>query len=229
MEKNNLLIKPVAYIESDFTEKFGVPRQSGRVPSICSRVIFTDEYSNIDAIRDIEGFSHLWLIFGFSLCKRKGWSPTVRPPRLGGNSKTGVFASRAPYRPNKLGLSSVKLLGVEKTTDGKIALKVSGADLVNGTPVYDIKPYLPFTDCHKDAVGGYADGHLEDYLDVVFADDLLNIIPEEKRQALIGCLREDPRPSYQNDGREYGMAFSSFNIRFAVKNKVLTVIHVEKI
>ena len=229
MDKDILTIKPVAYIESDFSEKFGVPRQSGRVPSLKARIIFTKEYSNIDAIRDIQGFSHLWLIFGFSLCDNSEWSPTVRPPRLGGNNKTGVFASRSPYRPNGMGLSSVKLLGVDNTLDGKIVLIVSGADLVNGTPIYDIKPYLPFTDCHLDAVGGYADLHANDYLEVVFPQELLCLIPSDKQQALIDCLKEDPRPSYQDDKREYGMKFSCFNIKFTVSEKTLTVIKVEKI
>ena len=229
MNNDIITIKPVAYVESDFLEKFGVPRQSGRVPSLKARIIFTKEYSNIDAIRDIQGFSHLWLIFGFSLCDNSEWSPTVRPPRLGGNSKIGVFASRSPYRPNGIGLSSVKLLGVDKTLDGKIALIVSGADLVNGTPIYDIKPFLPFTDNHLDAVGGYADLHVGDYLEVVFPQELLDLIPSDKQQALIDCLKEDPRPSYQDDFREYGMKFSHFNVKFTVSNNVLTVMSVEKL
>ena len=229
MNNFDLTIKPLAYVESDFTEKFGVPRQSGRVQSLTARIVFTTEFSHPDAIRDIQRFSHLWLIFGFSLCKRNEWSPTVRPPRLGGNSKTGVFASRSPFRPNGLGLSSVKLLGIDKTKDGKTVLIVSGADLVSGTPIYDVKPYLPFTDCHEDAIGGYADEHVNDYLEVVFPPELLNIIPENKRQALTDCLKEDPRPSYQNDCREYGMKFNAFNVRYTVKDNILTVISVEKL
>ena len=222
-------IEPIAHICTDFPEKFGVPRQSGLAKNLKGKIVFKEKYRNPDALRGLEGFSHLWLIFGFSLCKRNEWSPTVRPPRLGGNSKTGVFASRSPFRPNGLGLSSVKLLGIDKTKDGKTVLIVSGADLVSGTPIYDVKPYLPFTDCHEDAIGGYADEHVNDYLEVVFPPELLNIIPENKRQALTDCLKEDPRPSYQNDCREYGMKFNAFNVRFTVKDNILTVISVEKL
>ena len=218
-------IKPVAFIKTDFPEKFGVPRQSGRVNTLTAKIVFTEKFNDRDAIRGIEGFSHIWLIFGFSLCDNSKWSPTVRPPRLGGNTKMGVFASRSPFRPNGLGLSSVKLLGVSENNE----LIVSGADLVDGTPIYDVKPYLPFSDCHTDAIGGFADEHVDDRLEVLFPENLLNVLPEDKRQALIDCLKEDPRPSYQNDEREYGMKFSSFNVRFAVKDGVLTVNSVEKI
>lgn len=218
-------IKPVAFIKTDFPEKFGVPRQSGRVNTLTAKIVFTEKFNDRDAIRGIEGFSHIWLIFGFSLCDNSKWSPTVRPPRLGGNTKMGVFASRSPFRPNGLGLSSVKLLGVSENNE----LIVSGADLVDGTPIYDVKPYLPFSDCHTDAIGGFADEHVDDRLEVLFPENLLNVLPEDKRQALIDCLKEDPRPSYQNDEREYGMKFSSFNVRFTVKDGVLTVNSVEKI
>ena len=222
---NELSIKPIAYIKTDFPEKFGVPRQSGRVNSLTAKIIFVDTYNDPDAIRGIKGFSHLWLIFGFSLCDNSSWSPTVRPPRLGGNAKIGVFASRSPFRPNGLGLSSVKLLSVSENNE----LIVSGADLVDGTPIYDVKPYLPFSDCHPDAVGGFADQHVNHKLEVVFPDQLLNLLPEDKRQALIDCLKDDPRPSYQNDGREYGMKFNCFNVRFTVNEQVLNVNSVEKL
>lgn len=224
---DELYIKPIAYIKTDFPEKFGVPRQSGRVNSLTGKIIFNNEYQNPDAIRGIDGFSHLWLIFGFSLCDNKEWSPTVRPPRLGGNEKIGVFASRAPYRPNGLGLSSVKLLGVDKTENNGYILIVSGADLVDGTPIYDIKPYLPFTDCHTDAIGGYADKHKDYRLNLLFPEELLNLVDEDKKNALCDCLREDPRPSYQNDDREYGMKFDKYNVKFKVKDDVVTVFAVE--
>ena len=222
---NEINVTPIAYIKTDFPEKFGVPRQSGRVSTLTAKIAFTGKYNTADAIRGIEDFSHLWLIFGFSLCDNSNWSPTVRPPRLGGNVKKGVFASRSPFRPNGLGLSSVKLLSVTENNE----LIVSGADLVDGTPIYDIKPYLPFSDCHVDAVGGYADEHLEHALEVVFPFDLLSVIPKEKQGALIDCLKEDPRPSYQNDDREYGMKFNKYNVKFTVKDNVLTVNSVEQI
>lgn len=218
------IIKPIAYIKTDFPEKFGVPRQSGKVNSLTAKIIFVNSFKNQDALRGLEGFSHLWLIFGFSLCDNSKWSPTVRPPRLGGNTKIGVFASRSPFRPNGLGLSSVKLIEINNTE-----LIVSGADLVDGTPIYDIKPYLPFSDCHPDAKCGYAEEHVDYKLEVVFPINLLKIIPSDKQQALIDCLKEDPRPSYQNDNREYGMKFSSFNVKFTVKENILTVIEVKNI
>ncbi|MBQ4098064.1 MAG: tRNA (N6-threonylcarbamoyladenosine(37)-N6)-methyltransferase TrmO [Clostridia bacterium] len=216
-------IKPIAYIQSDFKEKFGIPRQSGRAPSILSRVVFLPEYRTKDALRGIDGFSHLWLIFDFSLSHVKEFTPTVRPPRLGGNERVGVFASRSPFRPNSLGLSSVKLVNVEHTDNYGDVLIVSGADLLDGTPIYDIKPYLPFTDCHIDATGGYAE-KVKDYkLQVVVSNELLSVIPEEKRQGLIECLSDDPRPSYQDDGREYGMNYADFNVKFTVKDNTLTI------
>ena len=216
-------IKPIAYIQSDFKEKFGIPRQSGRTPSILSRVVFLPEYRTKDALRGIDGFSHLWLIFDFSLSHVKEFTPTVRPPRLGGNERVGVFASRSPFRPNSLGLSSVKLVNVEHTDNYGDVLIVSGADLLDGTPIYDIKPYLPFTDCHLNATGGYAE-KVKDYkLQVVVSNELLSVIPEEKRQGLIECLSDDPRPSYQDDGREYGMNYADFNVKFTVKDSTLTV------
>lgn len=222
-------IKPIAYIQSDFKEKFGIPRQSGRAPSLLSKIVFFPEYRTPDAIRGIDGFSHLWLIFDFSLAHRTDFSPTVRPPRLGGNDRVGVFASRSPFRPNNLGLSSVKLVRVEHTEDLGDVLIVSGADLLDGTPIYDVKPYLPFTDCHLDAVGGYADSQKDYKLHVDISDSLLSLMPKDKQQGLIECLSDDPRPSYQDDQREYGMSFAGFNVKFKVLDDTLTVIDVAKI
>ncbi len=213
-------IKPIAYIHTDFKEKFGIPRQSGRVKELTAKIVFEPEFSSPDALRGIEGFSHLWLIFDFSLSHTDKFSPTVRPPRLGGNERVGVFASRSPFRPNSLGLSSVKLLAVEK---GQYLL-VSGADLLDGTPIYDIKPYLPSSDCHIDAVGGYADEFSDYKLKVIINDGVLDNFPKDKLSALIGCLEDDPRPSYQDDNRVYGMSFAGFNIKFTVKDKTLTII-----
>ncbi len=216
-------IKPIAHIYTDFKEKFGIPRQSGRVNELKAKIIFESEFRTPDAIRGIEGFSHLWLIFDFSLSHSDKFSPTVRPPRLGGNQRVGVFASRSPFRPNSMGLSSVKLLAVENGQD----LIVSGADLLDGTPIYDIKPYLPSADCHIDAVGGYADEFTDYQLEVVIKDGALDNFPKDKLSALIGCLKDDPRPSYQEDERVYGMSFAGFNITFTVKDKTLTVLKCE--
>jgi tRNA-Thr(GGU) m(6)t(6)A37 methyltransferase TsaA len=226
---NDLKITPIAHIKTDFPEKFGVPRQSGRVDSLIAQIVFTEKYRNVDAIRGIKGFSHLWLIFGFSLCKNNEWSPMVRPPRLGGNEKIGVFASRSPYRPNRLGLSSVKLIDIIENAHNGCVLIVSGADLVDVTPIYDIKPYLPFTDCHSDAIGGYADEYKNYHLTVIFPKDLISLVSVEKRQAIIDCLSEDPRPSYHNDERDYGMKFDIYNIKFTVKEDILTVTAVENL
>lgn len=214
----------IARIKNGFKDKFGIPRQSGRVENI-SKIVFNKEFANQDAIRRIEEFSHLWIIFGFSKAQGK-YSLTVRPPRLGGNEKVGVFASRSPFRPNNLGLSSVKLLRVEDGKDGKV-LVVSGADLLDGTPVYDIKPYLPFTDCHEDATCGYA-GEFVDYKLDVLGVELLNSIDEDIKNDIIACLSEDPRPSYQNDEeRVYAMDYSGVNVKFKVKDKTLTIIEVK--
>ncbi len=222
-----MIIKPIAHIYTDFKEKFGIPRQSGRVKELTAKIVFEPEYRLKEALRGIKGFSHLWLIFDFSLSHTDKFSPTVRPPRLGGNQKVGVFASRSPFRPNSLGLSSVKLLSVENTENFGDILIVNGADLLNGTPIYDIKPYLPSSDCHVDAVGGYADEFTDYKLQVVVLEGALDNFPKDKLSALIGCLKEDPRPSYQDDDRVYGMNFSGFNIKFTVKEKILTVIDCE--
>lgn len=228
MDKNT--IEPVAYIRTDFKDKFGIPRQSGLVGELTARVVFVPKYRNPDALRGIEGFSHLWLLFGFSKALRKTWSPTVRPPRLGGNKRIGVFASRSPFRPNGLGLSSVALLRVETTADEGDVLIVSGADLLDMTPIYDIKPYIPYADVHTDARGGYTDEIPRARLSVEFPENLLCMIPEEKRKALIGCIAEDPRPSYQDDSeRVYGMRFAEFDIRFTVQGSVAEVVDVQTI
>ena len=214
----------IARIENGFKDKFGIPRQSGRVENI-SKIVFKKEFTSQDAIRRIEEFSHLWIIFGYSKAEGK-YSLTVRPPRLGGNEKVGVFASRSPFRPNNLGLSSVKLLRVEDGKDGKV-LVVSGADLLDGTPVYDIKPYLPFTDCHNDATCGYA-GEFVDYKLQVLGTELLRSTDKDIKKDIIACLSEDPRPSYQNDeDRVYAMDYSGVNVKFKVKDKTLTIIEVK--
>ena len=217
-------IQAIAHMKSDFPTKFGIPRQSGLVEALRSTIVFAPEFRNPDALRGIEGFSHLWLIWQFSQAVRQDWSPTVRPPRLGGNVRMGVFATRSPFRPNSLGLSCVRLLGVEETREVGTVLHVGGADLMDGTPIFDIKPYIPYSDARPDAVGGFTD-HADDFLlEVVFPDELLKRIPTAKRQALLGVLSHDPRPSYQRDAnRVYGLSFAGFNIRFSVSDGVLTV------
>ena len=223
------IIKPIAYARNDFKEKFGIPRQSGRAPSVLTKIVFEPEYRIDDAIRGIDGFSHLWIIFDFSLAHKDGFTPLVRPPRLGGNEKVGVFATRSPFRPNNLGLSSVKLIDVEKTKNEGTVLIVSGADLLDGTPIYDIKPYLPFTDCRSDAVGGFADSEVDHSLNVVITDDLSSKMPRKTLVSLVECLKDDPRPSYQNDQREYGMRFSDHNVKFYVDGDTLTVTEIEEL
>ena len=227
MMKDSFIVQPIAYIHTDFKEKFGIPRQSGRAPSLTAKIVFTPQFRNAEALREIEGFSHLWLLFDFSLAHKKEWSPTVRPPRLGGNKRVGVFASRSPFRPNPIGLSCVKLIRVEQTLDEGAVLIVSGADLLDGTPILDIKPYLPFADCIPDATAGYAGEHQHDGVEVIFPAPLLEKIPPEKRAGLMDCLKDDPRPSYQDEGRNYGMRFADFDVKFTVENGVLTVMEVE--
>lgn len=220
-------IQAIAYMKSDFPTKFGIPRQSGLVEPLRSTIIFAPEFRNPDALRGIEGYSHLWLIWQFSAAVRKDWSPTVRPPRLGGNTRMGVFATRSPFRPNSLGLSCVRLLGVEETQEFGTVLHVGGADLMDGTPIFDIKPYIPYGDAHPDAIGGFTD-HAEDFLlEVVFPDELLKKLPQDKREAALGVLAHDPRPSYQRDPKRiYGLTFAGYDIRFQVKDGVLTVLEV---
>ena len=220
-------IQVIARMKSDFPTKFGIPRQSGLVEELRSTIIFEPEFRNPDALRGIEGFSHLWLIWQFSEAVRTEWSPTVRPPRLGGNTRIGVFATRSPFRPNSLGLSSVKLLGVEHTEEYGTVLHVGGADLMDGTPIFDIKPYIPYGDNHPDAIGGFTDTAGDFLLEVTFPPELLEKLPEDKRAAAIGVLSHDPRPSYQRKpGRVYGISFAGVDIRFTVEDSNLTVIDV---
>ena len=219
---------PIAYIRSEFPTKFGIPRQSGLVSSLRAMIVFEPMYRNPDALRGIESFSHLWLIWEFSEVLRKGWSPTVRPPRLGGNTRIGVFATRSPFRPNPIGLSCVRLEQVCPDSKHGTVLLVSGADLMDGTPIYDIKPYIPYADAHPEAVGGFAQEAPVPTLQIDFPPQLLERIPEDRRQALISVLALDPRPSYQDDPkRVYGMSFADRNIRFTVKGSILTVCAVE--
>ena len=223
--ENQVTISPIGYIRSDFKEKFGIPRQSGRAPSCVCELVLLPQFQSLEYFKDLQGFSHLWLIFDFSQTREKGYAPTVRPPRLGGNKRVGVFASRSPFRPNHLGLSCLRLVEITQR-DNQTVLVLSGADLLDGTPVFDIKPYLPFTDCIPHASGGYADEQTAHKLQVIFPQDLLEKIPKEKQAGLLECLADDPRPSYQTDEREYGMRFASFNIRFRVLDNALTVISV---
>lgn len=221
------IMHPIAYIHTDFKEKFGIPRQSGRVPDLKGRIIFLPEYRKPEAFRGITEFSHLWLIFDFSESHRKNWTPTVRPPRLGGNKRMGVFATRSPFRPNPIGLSCVKLNGLEQTNNG-IELLVSGIDLLDNTPILDIKPYLPYADSHPEAQGSYAEYLQHYHLEVQFPEKFLNQIPETKQQALIACLADDPRPSYQDDPeRIYHMQFSELDIHFKVNQNQLKVIGID--
>ena len=223
-------VEPIAHIRTDFKDKFGIPRQSGRVDELCGTVVFEPKYRNPDALREIENFSHLWLIFRFSKANKENsdekWSPTVRPPRLGGNRKVGVFASRSPVRPNSLGLSCVRLVSVRQTEHMGTVLDVSGVDLLDGTPIIDIKPYLPFADSRPDAVGGYASAEENHSLEVIFPEALLHRIPHDKRRAAVACIAEDPRPSYQNDSRVYTMAYAGFEIDFTVSDGKATVVDV---
>ena len=223
----DVTVQVIARMKSDFPTKFGIPRQSGLVEQLRSTIIFEPEFRNPDALRGIADFSHLWLIWQFSEAVRAGWSPTVRPPRLGGNTRLGVFATRSPFRPNNLGLSSVKLLGVEHTQEFGTVLHVAGADLMDGTPIFDIKPYIPYSDCHTDATGGFTDGADDYILSVDFPVPLLNLLPKSKREAVIAVLSHDPRPSYQRSPeRVYGLTFAGFNSRFQVEEKTLRVIEV---
>ena len=224
---DQISIRPIAHMHSDFATKFGIPRQSGLVQELRSTIVFEPEFRNADALRGIEGFSHLWIIWQFSEAVRSDWSPTVRPPRLGGNTRMGVFATRSPFRPNHLGLSCVKLLGVEETAEQGTVIHVGGADLMDGTPIFDIKPYVPYADSHPDAVGGFTDTAGDFLLEVSFPTALLAQLPEEKRQAAREVLSHDPRPSYQRKaGRVYGLTFAGFDIRFTVRDDTLTVMEV---
>ena len=226
----DVTIKVIARMKSDFPTKFGIPRQSGLVDELRSTVIFEPEFRNADALRGIEGYSHLWLIWQFSEAVRTEWSPTVRPPRLGGNTRMGVFATRSPFRPNSLGLSSVRLLGVEETSEYGTVLHVAGADLMDGTPIFDIKPYIPYGDSHPDATGGFTDNADEFLLQVDFPPQLLELLPADKRSAAIGVLSHDPRPSYQRSPeRVYGLPFAGYDIRFRVQDNKLTVLELNQL
>ena len=226
MEQHALRV--IAHIHSDFPTKFGIPRQSGLVEALRARVVFEPEFRVPEAVRGLEEFSHIWLIWQFSQNLRAGWSPTVRPPRLGGNRRLGVFATRSPFRPNALGLSAVRLEGVELTDNLGPILHVSGADLMDGTPIYDIKPYLPYADAHPEASGGFTDRTPRPLLAVDCPPALLERVPEEKRSALLGVLAQDPRPSYQEDpDRVYGMSFAGLEVKFSVDGDALTVREIE--
>lgn len=217
-------LRIIARLRSDFTGKFGIPRQSGLADSLESFVVFEPAYRDENALRGLDGFSHIWLIWGFSEIRMDGWSPTVKPPRLGGNKRMGVFATRSPYRPNPIGLSSVRLLGAERHTGIGTVLRVGGADLMDGTPIYDIKPYLSFTDSHPDARNGFAAEGLHHVLNVEFPQALQERIPLEKRAALAEALRQDPRPAYQHDpALPYGFSYLDWDVRFTVSGDTLTV------
>ena len=217
-------MKVIARIRSDFPEKFGIPRQSGLVPQLRAKIVFEPEFRNPDALRGIEGFSHLWLIWQFSAAVRETWSPTVRPPRLGGNERVGVFATRSPFRPNAVGLSCVKLEGVAHEEGSGDVLIVSGADLMDGTPIYDVKPYLPYADAHPEARGGFAPSPKETVA-VDCPPELLAALPEGQREALLGVLAQDPRPQYQHDPeRVYGMSFGGWDVKFRVCGERLEVL-----
>lgn len=217
-------LKIIAEIRSDFPTKFGIPRQSGLVPELEATVVFRPEYRVPEALRGIEGYSHLWLLWEFSETRREGWRPTVRPPRLGGNRRVGVFASRSPFRPNPIGLSCVRLLGVEQHPQWGTVLRVAGADLMDGTPLYDIKPYLPHADCHPEATGGYSAEGLAHTVAVVIPPEWEAQIPPRRRAALRAVLAQDPRPAYQQDaGRVYGFCYAGLEVRFTVEGGVLTV------
>ncbi|MCQ2433734.1 MAG: tRNA (N6-threonylcarbamoyladenosine(37)-N6)-methyltransferase TrmO [Oscillospiraceae bacterium] len=222
---------PIAHIRNDFTSKFGIPRQSGIIPELKAQIVFTAEFSRMEAVRGLEAFSHIWLLWEFSEAKKpdgKGWSATVRPPRLGGNQRVGVFATRSPFRPNPIGLSCVKLEGIRQE-NGTVILDVCGADLLDGTPIYDIKPYIPFTDCHPEASEGYTAETRRHLLTVCDAEHLLEKLPAEKQKAAEAILAQDPRPGYSDDKeRVFGVPFAEYDIRFRVDGEQLTVCEVVK-
>lgn len=220
----DMTLRVIARIQSDFTSKFGIPRQSGLVPEQRSVIIFEPPYRDENALRGLDGYSHLWLLWGFSEVHQEGWSPMVKPPRLGGNKRMGVFATRSPFRPNPIGLSSVELLAIEKRPGQGCVLLVGGADLMDGSPIFDIKPYLPFTDSHPEAKGGFADAHQKDRVQVHCPEALLERLPAEKRRPLLESLALDPRPAYLEDKDcPYGFAYAGFDVRFYVKDGLLTV------
>lgn len=220
-------LQVVARIRSDFKTKFGIPRQSGLVGELEADIVFEPPYRDPNAVRGLEDFSHIWLIWQFSEAVRSGWSPTVKPPRLGGNTRMGVFATRSPFRPSPVGLSCVRLIGVFTDPELGPVIRVAGADLMDGTPILDIKPYVPYADCHPDASEGFTSRNQDYTLQVEFPDELLQLIPQNRREALKGVLAQDPRPSYQSDpNRSYGLTFAGFDVRFRVDGGVLTVFEV---
>lgn len=222
-------MKVIARVRNDFPTKFGLPRQSALGAGLVSVIVFEKEYRVPEALRGLEEYSHLWLLWGFHAMEKEMWSPTVRPPRLGGNKRVGVFATRSPNRPNPIGLSCVKLVEIRKTEDEGTVLLVSGTDMMDGTPIYDIKPYLPYTDAHPEARGGFAQEHLSDILQVEADDALMQKVPPEKREALLALLRQDPRPAYQHDpDRVYGFPYGEWEVRFTVRDGTLTVTEIEK-
>ena len=226
----DITVCPIAKMRSDFPTKFGIPRQSGLAENLCSTIVFEPQYRNADALRGMEDFSHLWIIWQFSEAVRKEWTPTVRPPRLGGNTRMGVFATRSPFRPNSIGLSCVKLIGLEQTPDQGTVIHVAGADLMDGTPILDIKPYIPYCDAHPEALGGFTTDADDFLLKVDFPAELLELLPKDKQAAALDVLSHDPRPSYQADPeRIYGLSFAGFDIRFMVQNKTLYVREVKKL
>ena len=221
-------LEPIARIRTDFSSKFGIPRQSGLAEALEGTIVFEPPYRDPSALRGLEGYSHLWLIWQFSESVMERWSPTVKPPRLGGNTRVGVFATRSPFRPNPLGLSCVRLTGVALSTPEGPVIRVAGADLLDGTPIYDIKPYIPYADCHPEATGGFTEGISREPMPVEFPEALLALIPAEKREALIQVLAQDPRPGYRHegDGKRYGVQFAGWDVRFHVDGDVLTVVEV---
>lgn len=227
--KDNTNFNIIAKIHTDFPEKFGIPRQSGLIEKLKGRIIFEPEYRDNSALKGLEGFSHLWLLWKFSQSVQEDWSPTVRPPRLGGNKRVGVFATRSPFRPNPIGLSCVKIENIILNSPKGPIIEVSGADMLDGTPIYDIKPYIPYTDSHPEASGGFSDKVFENKLSVVIPDKFLAAFSEEKLQILREILASDPRPGYKQDGdRVYGLRFAEFEVKFNVKNNVLYVIEIEE-
>ena len=225
----DIAMEIIARIHSDFPQKFGIPRQAGLVPELKARVVFEPAYRNPEALRGLEGFSHIWLLWNFSGNPRGTWSPTVRPPRLGGNRRMGVFATRSPFRPNPIGLSCVRLEAIDLEGPHGPTLLVSGADLMDGTPIFDIKPYTPYADCHPEATGGFTDKAGDFLLTVDFPPELFSQVPAAQQEGLLGVLRHDPRPSYQHDpDRVYGLSFGGFNVKFRVSDRRLTVCGLEQ-
>lgn len=216
-------MKIIAHIKTDFKEKFGIPRQSGLVEETQGKIIFEKEYRTPEAFRGLEEFSHIWILWNFSKAEREEWSPTVRPPLLGGNKRMGVFATRSPFRPNPIGLSCVKLEKIEHTKEHGIVLYVKGADLMDGTPIYDIKPYLPYADSHPEAIAGFTERLTERKVSVVIKDDNFYNIPTQKQKEIIKILEQDPTPSYKKDGKIYGMSYGDYEVKFYIEDNTLYV------